>query len=162
MSARSKGPDHPMGSSAEQKNIPQSEPSHGMAEDDKQKLKGLMVDYYKTLEKIPQLVKRPKDKPMLLSQHFIELMLLEDNAQVKQKRITIEEIFRDMATSFTVDNKDQENTLRRVLIKGGPGSGKSILMNKIAFEWSQGKFKDYEFLFRVNLKELKIAGKNMD
>lgn len=51
-----------------------------------------------------------------------------------------------------------------VVIKGGPGAGKSILMNKLAYDWAihesnkknnkeyKSERREFEYVFRLNLK----------
>lgn len=50
----------------------------------------------------------------------------------------MKELFDDSKTTKK-SNPKPNSDLRTILIKGGPGSGKSILMRRLAYDWAELK-----------------------
>lgn len=88
---------------------------------------------------------------MSIDKHYIELRLHYDNKTTKNESIQIEQLFNEK--DFT-SNSLTENNTKIIVIKGGPGCGKSTMMTKFSYEWAKKINSEYLYLFRINLKKL--------
>lgn len=72
---------------------------------------------------------------MSIGSHYIELRLHCDIKKIKNKSIiNVEELFEE--SDLTI-NSSKENNINIIVIKGGPGCGKSTMMTKFSYEWAK-------------------------
>lgn len=83
---------------------------------------------------------------------FVETTLTLTNVKIEKSRApNTEECELHYREIFTHDRIKAET---RILLEGDPGAGKTLLMYQLAYEWSQGKFKNIRFLILVPLTVL--------
>ncbi|KAJ8034681.1 Protein NLRC5 [Holothuria leucospilota] len=83
---------------------------------------------------------------------FVETTLTLTNVKIEKSRAPNTEecelLYREI---FTHDRIKAET---RILLEGDPGAGKTLLMYQLAYEWSQGKFKNIKILILLPLTVL--------
>ncbi|XP_072014250.1 uncharacterized protein [Amphiura filiformis] len=87
---------------------------------------------------------------------FVNLeLILKEKSSNSEKRVQLD-TYNDI---FCLQKKVTEAPFLRVLVKGGPGSGKTTLTSKIAYDWAQSTkgasfpvLSRYDLLFVLNMR----------
>ena len=83
---------------------------------------------------------------------FINLELVE---RQDHRKVDHPEQFRDYTEIF--DNEDFKKC-KKCVISGDPGSGKTTLVSKIAFDWANQKLRQFDYVLVVKLREIASHG----
>lgn len=71
---------------------------------------------------------------MSIDKHYIELRLHYDSKTTKNESIQIEKLFDEKNLT---SNSLTENNDKILVIKGGPGCGKSTMLTKLSYDWAK-------------------------
>ena len=119
----------------------------------------LVEEYLHTRSKLPLLPDMPEECANM-EDLYVELELLLEQ---KKPSETTGQKLQSHHDLFNL--KDERGNLsNRLLVKGGPGSGKSSTISKLAYAWSnnttQSTFQQFQLVFALDLCELR-AGMNL-
>ena len=115
-----------------------------------------MEEYLHTRSKLPLLPGMPEECANM-DDLYVELELL-----LEQKKPS-ETTSRKLQSQNDLFNlKDERGNLsNRILVRGGPGSGKSSTISKLAYEWANNKtqstFQQYQLVFALDLREIQTG-----
>ena len=93
-----------------------------------------------------------EDDMMDINSIFINLELIE---RQDHRKVDHPEQFRDYTKIF--DNEDFKKC-KKCVISGDPGSGKTTLASKIAFDWANQKLGQFDYVLVVKLREIANQG----
>ncbi|KAJ8034435.1 Protein NLRC5 [Holothuria leucospilota] len=113
-----------------------------------QGLKKKIYSWYETMTPVPW----KKSCKWKSTELFIACSLILTDKKAKEMPATAEPE-PDVKMQYTgIFNHKQLKSEIRIILEGDPGSGKTMLMSQLAYDWCQGKFKDIEVLILLPLK----------
>ena len=93
--------------------------------------------------------------PPVKSTNFINLALIKDQASWRKTvQESVDEIVGDKAKTSYQSMIDKHCTGTFTLLEGRPGSGKTVLMNKISCDWAKGEILKSSLLIFIPLRRL--------
>ena len=107
-------------------------------------------EYYrhKSFVDVPSLFDEPRSKHVQDLQ--CQLMLREKQEEVKTP-IELQDLFKDRI----VDPNKPVQAVQRILLTGGPGTGKTTLSHQLAYQWSVGQWgQEFHTLYLLPVRKL--------
>ena len=110
-----------------------------------------MMYYKQTRSKIPILPAMPEDFANM-DDISVSMETLKRKAHDQVKRL-------ESPTELLTLENAKLGIAKRILITGGPGSGKSITLSKLAYDWATQKdnyfLNQYQLIFALNMREIR-------
>ncbi|XP_072027795.1 uncharacterized protein [Amphiura filiformis] len=113
--------------------------------------KQLMEDYRESRGKLPLFPGMPEE--------FADIDQLYVNLELVKTGKVEGNVLQSYEELFTLKDKDKK-LLKRVLIRGGPGGGKTTIVSKIAYDWCRSYeqkascLSEYKLLFALDLRDV--------
>ncbi|RMC17776.1 hypothetical protein DUI87_05441 [Hirundo rustica rustica] len=79
--------------------------------------------------------------------------------QVETFCSSLKDYFRDTCKSVTMERERKDLETKVIVVLGKAGMGKSILVQKICQDWSNGEFSQFEFVFWFDCKQISLPEK---
>ena len=93
--------------------------------------------------------------PPVKSTNFVSLALIKDQASWRKTvQESVDEIIGDKTTTSYQSMVDVNSIGTFTLLEGRPGSGKTVLMNKISCDWAKGEILNSSLLIFIPLRRL--------
>ena len=112
-----------------------------------------MAEYRQSRSKLPLLPGMPEDFANM-DDLYVDLTLSEEQ---KTPRKVSKKTLKSHTDLLTLKD-DNGFFIKRILVRGGPGGGKSTLVSKVALDWACGKsddcFEACDFLFVLDLRAI--------
>ena len=117
----------------------------------------LVEEYRLTRSKLPLLPGMPEESANM-DDLYVELELQEE--QKKPHGCTEWIQLPSQADLFNLKDK-RGHLLNRILVRGGPGSGKSSTISKLAYDWATVKTlsstQQFKLVFALDLREIQLG-----